>query len=86
MLWESILYVLLVFFSRDFVATVSSPGQLEGEDGQQMTYTEHLMKLKDELSEAQTANQQAKLKLSHSQSSIKKMEAESKKVRSENRR
>ena len=46
-----------------------------------MTYTEHLMKLKDELSEAQTANQQAKLKLSHSQSSIKKMEAESKKVR-----
>lgn len=53
---------------------------MEGEDGQQMTYTEHLMKLKDELSEAQTANQQAKLKLSHSQSSIKKMEAESKKV------
>ena len=54
---------------------------MEGEDGEQLTYTEHLIKLKDDLSEAQTANQQAKLKLSHSQSTIKKMESECKKVR-----
>ncbi|XP_063695343.1 structural maintenance of chromosomes protein 2-like [Bolinopsis microptera] len=58
-------------------------GQMEGEDGEQLTYTEHLMKLKDSLSEAQTANQQANLKLAHSQSTIKKMENDCKKAERE---
>ena len=56
-------------------------GQMEGDN--QLTYTEHLMNLKDELSEAQTANQQANLKLTHSQSSIKKMESDCKKAEKE---
>ena len=53
---------------------------MEGEDGQQLTYTEHLIKLKDELSGSQTANTQAQLKLKHSQNTIKKMETDCKKV------
>lgn len=65
------------------MCTLTQAGQMEGEDGKQMTYTEHLMKLKDDLSEAQTANQQAQMKLKHSKTTIKKMEADSKKAEKE---
>ena len=60
--------------------TTISPGQLEGEDGEQMTYTETLIKLKDKLSAAQTENKQAQLKLKHAEKNLKKMESSCKQV------
>ena len=53
---------------------------MQNEDGECITYTEHLIKLKDQLSEAATANQQAQLKIKHFTSAIKKMESSCKTV------